>query len=54
LLQDWGLIEIKNKYEVNETSDVVVISFAEKSNWNCRSKYSIGNKNVNYQNEVEK
>ena len=42
LLQDWGLIKIKKQFEVSETSDVVVISFLEKPNWQCRSKYTIG------------
>lgn len=42
LLQDWGLVKLKKQFIVNETSDVVVISYAEKPNWNCCSKYSIG------------
>lgn len=42
LLQDWGLVTLINPFEVKETSDVVVISYSEKPNWNCRSKYTIG------------
>lgn len=42
LLQDWGLIKIKKQFEVSETSDVVVISFSEKQNWNCKAKYTMG------------
>lgn len=42
LLQDWGLIKLKKSFEINEkTSDVVVISYAEKPNWSCRAKYTI-------------
>ena len=41
LLQDWGLIKIKNPFEVSQTSDVVVISYSEKPNWHCRAKYTI-------------
>lgn len=43
LLQDWGLIKLKKSFEINEkTSDVVVISYAEKPNWQCKAKYTIG------------
>jgi len=42
LLQDWGLVKLKKPFEISEkTSDVVVISYAEKSNWSCRAKYTI-------------
>jgi hypothetical protein len=53
LLQDWGLVKIKTPYTVNQTSDVVVISYSEKPHWNCASKYTIGNKRkIHQQNEV--
>jgi hypothetical protein len=42
LLQDWGLITIKNPYPINEITDVVVLSYGEKSNWQCKAKYTIG------------
>lgn len=42
LLQDWGLIKLKTPLNIDDkTSDVVVISYAEKSNWQCKAKYSI-------------
>lgn len=45
LLQDWGLVKIKepNRFVYSEDSntDVVVISYGEKSSWNLRAKYSI-------------
>lgn len=45
LLQQWGLIKVKSN--VSQTLDdvnLVVISFANKSGWNLKSKYSIGRK----------
>lgn len=44
LLNDWGLVKLKKTFDIKETSDVVVISYNEKPNWNCQSKYTIGNK----------
>lgn len=44
LLQDWGLVKLKNDFQVTETSDVVVLSYAEKPNWNCQAKYTIRQK----------
>lgn len=47
LLHDWGLITLKKNIEILDDSsltDVVVISFAERENWNLQSKYSIGRK----------
>lgn len=41
LLQDWGLAKLINQYQVTETSDVVVLSYAEKNNWQCKAKYTI-------------
>lgn len=47
LLQNWGLIKIIKPFEISKNSDVIVISFAEKNQWNLRSKYSIGKKQKN-------
>lgn len=46
LLQQWGLIQIKSESSLPpaENVNLVVISFANKSSWNLRSKYSIGRK----------
>lgn len=46
LLQQWGLVKVKGS-AVNvpaENVNLVVISFANKSSWNLKSKYSIGRK----------
>lgn len=46
LLQQWGLIQIKSGSSLPSAVNVnlVVISFANKSSWILRSKYSIGRK----------
>lgn len=44
LLEEWGLVELLNDFSVKEVTDVVVISFNEKENWDLRSKYTIGKK----------
>jgi hypothetical protein len=45
LLHDWGLVDIKSPtIDVNSTTDVVVISYAEKPNWSLKAKYTIGKK----------
>lgn len=44
MLQSWGLIKIKEEYPFNTNVKVVVIPYKEKSNWNLRSKYTIGKK----------
>ena len=46
LLQQWGLIKVKGEthQSTQDNVNLVVISFANKSSWNLRSKYSIGRK----------
>jgi hypothetical protein len=45
LLEDWGLIDIINPEMCEDTaplSQIKVIAFNEKDNWNLVTKYSIG------------
>ena len=49
LLEDWGLIEIVNKKQVEVPepiflSQVKIISHKEKNDWELVAKYNIGNK----------
>lgn len=47
LLQDWGLLEINNKTTIKEKvalSQIKVVSFKEKSQWQLVAKYNIGSK----------
>ena len=48
LLSDWGLIEILNSQKFVEDqaplSQIKVLSFKEKDEWNLVAKYNIGNK----------
>lgn len=51
LLSDWGLIRLAKRDEITETTDlkkIKIISFADKSNWNLKEKYSIGNVKKQY------
>ena len=53
LLQDWDLLRIKNpeavKTPLASISQIKIIPFKDKKNWNLISKYTIGNKpEVNY------
>ena len=51
LLSDWGLIRLAKRDEITETTDlkkIKIISFADKSNWNLKEKYSIGNVKKHY------
>jgi hypothetical protein len=46
LLSDWGLLEIVNRDQVKDTTSlkqIKIISHRDKSEWDLRSKYSIGN-----------
>lgn len=49
LLEEWGLLEIIDKQKTMEPiiplSQVKVISFSDKQNWNLVAKYQIGKKN---------
>lgn len=47
LLQDWGLLKIKNGYSTDnkaKISSVKVIPFSEKNEWQLEAKYSVGGK----------
>lgn len=47
LLSDWGLLEIINPDKFNNLvplSQIKILSFREKDNWNLQSKYNIGKK----------
>ena len=48
LLSDWGLIKIVSKLtECAPLSQIKVISFSEKNEWNLETKYNIGKKKEN-------
>jgi Bacteriophage translational regulator len=48
LLEEWGLVEIVNSTQVENTttdlSQIKIVSFKEKSEWNLVAKYTIGKK----------
>jgi len=47
LLEDWGLIEIVNPDMCEDTaplSQIKVLAFGEKNDWNLVAKYNIGKK----------
>lgn len=47
LLEEWGLLKILNKDEILDyapMSQIKIISFKEKENWNLIPKYTIGKK----------
>jgi hypothetical protein len=47
LLEDWGLVEILNPDTCEDTaplSQIKVLSFGEKKEWNLVTKYNIGKK----------
>jgi hypothetical protein len=46
LLSDWGLVRVLNAQSIKEVTNlkqIKIISHAVKSQWDLRSKYSIGN-----------
>ena len=46
LLSDWGLVRVLNVQSIKEVTNlkqIKIISHAVKSEWELRSKYSIGN-----------
>ena len=54
LLQDWNLIDIVNKDEANNKaplSQIKVLPFKEKKEWNLSAKYNIGKKVTNEDSE---
>jgi hypothetical protein len=47
LLEDWGLVEIINPDDCEDTaplSQIKVLAFGEKKDWNLVAKYNIGKK----------
>ena len=46
LLEDWGLVELKEKITVNNNvrHSIKILPFSEKDNWTLMPKYVIGNK----------
>ncbi len=47
LLQDWGLLKVKNLEQIafkSSMSTIKILSFVEKSQWSCIPKYTIGNR----------
>ncbi len=47
LLSDWGLVEVPHKGTINDTaplSQIKIISYKEKGDWDLESKYNIGKK----------
>ena len=47
LLCDWGLVEVPKKDTINDTaplSQINIISYKEKGDWDLESKYNIGKK----------
>ena len=49
LLQDWGLLKVSNPTQaerVTSLSQIKIVAFKEKNDWNLVAKYSIGTKNL--------
>lgn len=47
LLVDWGLVKIvdeKKHYDTAPLSQIKIIAFKDKDNWNLQTKYNIGKK----------
>lgn len=48
LLEEWNLVEIVNKYQTQEPvaplSQIKIVSYSEKNDWELVTKYSIGRK----------
>lgn len=52
LLQDWELLTIINPERADNKaslSQIKIVSYKDKKNWNLESKYSIGNKRKQYE-----
>jgi hypothetical protein len=47
LLEEWNLLKVLNseKYETTSVSQIKIISYKEKGDWNLVPKYNIGKKN---------
>lgn len=51
LLSDWGLVEILNKNLIMDQaplSQIKVIAFKDKDDWELQAKYNIGKKRVDF------
>ena len=51
LLQDWGLLKVSNPTQaerVTSLSQIKIVAFKEKNDWNLVAKYSIGTKKSNH------
>lgn len=51
LLQDWGLLKVSNPVQaerVTSLSQIKIVAFKEKNDWNLVAKYSIGTKKSNH------
>ena len=51
LLQDWGLLKVSNPAQaerVTSLSQIKIVAFKEKNDWNLVAKYSIGTKKSNH------
>ena len=45
LFKDWGLVEVKGKTEpIAPLSQIKIIAYKDKSDWNLETKYNIGKK----------
>ncbi len=48
LLEEWGLVKILDKSMMKDhkidITQLKIISYSDKDNWNCVSKYTVGNK----------
>ena len=54
LLSDWGLIEVLNAEKITEIAplnQIKVLSYKEKNDWILETKYSIGKKKVDTEQE---
>lgn len=50
LLQDWGLLTVKNEYLITQQaplSQIKIIPYKEKDDWNLVAKYNVGARKQN-------
>lgn len=52
LLQNWKLLKVKTQLNVPTQNEIIILPFKEKTNWYCKAKYAIGNKNKQYRKKV--
>ena len=56
LLQDWSLLNIVKPEEAENKaplSQIKIIAFKEKGQWNLQAKYNIGKKSTKEENKTE-